>query len=728
MDVSAILDPLNDAQREAVTAPRGAALVLAGAGSGKTRVLVHRIAWLIQVESVSPYQLLAVTFTNKAAQEMRARIEELLSRIAGEQYPLGPMWVGTFHGLAHRMLRAHWREAALPQAFQILDSDDQLRLVKRVMKSLEIDEAQWPPRQIQGFINARKDEGVRPAHAASLSDPYAAQMVRMYEAYEAACQRAGLVDFAELLLRSFELLRDDIHLLDQYRRRFAHVLVDEFQDTNTLQYAWLRQIAGTQGKLFVVGDDDQSIYGWRGARIENIQRFNKDFAGADVYRLEQNYRSTGNILAAANALIAHNAGRLGKELWTEGGEGDPIFVYSAFNDLDEARYVVDRIQQHVLNSGARRDCAVLYRSNAQSRVLEEALLAVGMPYRVYGGLRFFERAEIKDALAYLRLIASRDDDASFERVVNTPTRGIGDRSLEVVRGRARTRNVPLWNAAREVIVEGLLPARAATALRAFVGLIEELASSIAHLQLWEQIDAVVRRSGLIEHFRKEKGEKGEARIENLEELGNAARQFAYNADSGLGPLAAFLSHAALEAGEGQGDAWEDTVQLMSLHSAKGLEFPLVFICGAEEGLFPHQMSMNDPSRLEEERRLCYVGITRAREQLYITHAESRRLHGQEIFPKPSRFLNEIPAALLREVRPRATVMRTQYGGAAPRPEPRIEEPAAGLRLGQRVRHAKFGEGVIVNCEGNGAQARVQVNFKNDGSKWLMLAYANLEIL
>ena len=722
MDVSRLIDPLNDAQREAVCAPQGPLLILAGAGSGKTRVLTHRIAWLMEVEHATPFSILAVTFTNKAAAEMRGRIETLLQR------PAGGMWVGTFHGLAHRLLRAHWSEARLPQTFQILDSDDQYRTLRRVLKALDLDEAKWPPRQAQWFINARKDEGVRAQHIDDRGDPYARQMIRIYQAYEALCERSGLVDFAELLLRAHELWLKQPQVLAHYQNRFQHILVDEFQDTNAIQYAWLRMLASAHGRMFAVGDDDQSIYGWRGARIENIQQFARDFTGTRTLRLEQNYRSTGTILKAANALIANNSGRLGKNLWTDAADGEPILRYAAFNDLDEARFVVERIRQWVAKGGQRAEAAILYRSNAQSRNFEEALLQVGMPYRVYGGLRFFERAEIKDALAYLRLIANRDDDASFERVVNMPTRGIGDTTLETLRMQARSQQIPLWRAAVALTSTTGLSARAASALAAFLSLIETLARDTANLELHEQTEHVVQLSGLLDHHRKDKGEKGQARVENLEELSSAARQFNYEQEEGLDPLSAFLSHAALEAGEGQGTAWDDCVQLMTLHSAKGLEFPLVFLCGMEEGLFPHRLSIEEDRRLEEERRLCYVGLTRAKRQLYVTHAERRRLHGTDTYPSPSRFVNEIPADLMREVRLHGTAAAAAPVSSAQEFAPAADKQAmrSGLRLGQHVRHATFGEGVIMNYEGRGEQARVQVSFARAGSKWLMVAYANLQ--
>ncbi|MGD2111932.1 MAG: DNA helicase II, partial [Gammaproteobacteria bacterium] len=646
MDVSRILEPLNEHQRESVCASPEPLLVLAGAGSGKTRVLVHRIAWLIDVEGLSPYSILAVTFTNKAAGEMRGRIEQLI------EVPAAGMWVGTFHGLAHRLLRRHWQEAGLPQGFQILDSQDQQRLIKRVLKSMDLDEARWPPRQLQWFINSCKDEGRRPAHIECRNDPHQQHQVKIYTAYEELCQRAGLVDFAELLLRSHELWLRQPELLEHYRQRFRHILVDEFQDTNTIQYAWLRLLAGSAPCITVVGDDDQSIYGWRGARVENIQRFGKDFPGTRVKRLEQNYRSTGAILKAANAVIANNAERLGKQLWTADDEGAKLQLYIAYNEQDEARYVCERIQGWVEQGERRSEVGVLYRSNAQSRVFEECLIQQGIPYRVYGGLRFFERAEIKDALAYLRIASNRDDDASFERVVNHPPRGIGERTLEVVRQTARGEGLSLWQAAEAVVGERRVPPRAVHALLGFLDLVKALAGDIGTLALGEQVEHVLHPSGLLEHFAKDRGEKGETRLENLRELVNAAREYQVDPEAELDPLSEFLAHAALEAGEGQADAWEDCVQLMTLHSAKGLEFPLIFLCGMEEGLFPHQRSVDEPGRLEEERRLCYVGITRARRQVVLTCAERRRLYGSETCCLPSRFISEIPDEFIEEVRPR----------------------------------------------------------------------------
>jgi len=727
MDVSHILDGLNNAQREAVTAAPGPMLVLAGAGSGKTRVLVHRMAWMIEVEGVSPFSLMAVTFTNKASKEMRGRVEQLQG-----SSPHG-MWVGTFHGIAHRLLRAHWKEADLPQQFQILDSDDQYRMIRRVLKGLELDEARWVPRQIQGFINARKDEGQRPQHVDAGSDPIRQQLVSIYAAYEAACKRAGVIDFAELLLRSLELVRDNDELRNHYRNRFQHILVDEFQDTNTIQYAWIRLLSadkhGRGAQLFVVGDDDQAIYGWRGAKVENILTFQHDFPNSLVVRLEQNYRSTGNILNAANGLIAHNEDRMGKSLWTDGVDGNLIQLYAAFNEHDEARYIIDRITEHVSNGNPRADIAILYRSNVQSRVFEEKLMQQGIPYRVYGGLRFFERAEIRDALNYLRLVNNRNDDPSFERVVNQPTRGIGNKTLDAVRNTARLADISMWQASLQLIENGDLTARAQNALEGFLKLIIQLNEDTKPLELFEQTEHIIHASGLIDHYAKEKGEKAEARVENLQELVSAAKGFEFEPEDGeeMEPLTAFLTHAALEAGEGQADAWEDCIQLMTLHSAKGLEFPLVFMCGMEEGLFPHQRSAEEEGRLQEERRLCYVGITRAREQLVLSYAEHRRLYGKEIYPMPSSFISQIPAQYIDEIRPKAQASSysNNYRTASNVTKSALGNET-GFSLGQRVLHQKFGEGIVLNYEGQGKSARVEVNFDQAGSKWLVLNYANLQ--
>ena len=714
MNPERLLSSLNAAQKRAVTSDAPQTLVLAGAGSGKTRVLVHRIAWCLETGLAAPSGILAVTFTNKAAAEMRGRIEALLQR------PVGGMWVGTFHSIAHRLLRAHWREAKLPEHFQIMDSDDQQRVIRRAIRALNLDEDSWPAKDVQWFINARKDEGLRPEHIDVEGDPGLRTQVEIYREYEAAAARAGLVDFAELLLRAYELWRDTPALLAHYRARFFHVLVDEFQDTNAIQYAWLRLLAGDDGNFFAVGDDDQSIYSWRGAQVENMQRFRKDYPRHALVRLEQNYRSTGNILDAANALIAQNTSRLGKNLWTEGKRGDPIALYAAYNDLDEARFCVDGIRSWHQGGGRYDDCAILYRISAQSRVLEDALRQAELPYRVHGGFRFYERAEIKDALAYLRLAANRADDGAFERIVNVPTRGVGQRSLEDVRQVARGERVSLWEAARRLVTTKELGARAVNALKAFLDLIDRLAAEIAERPLDQVIDAAVARSGLVEHYKKEKGDRGLDRIENLEELVTAARDFTPDPDAPEIPLlSAFLSHAALEAGEGQAAADEDSVQLMTLHSAKGLEFPKVFLVGLEEGLFPHQRSSEDLARIEEERRLCYVGMTRAMQQLTLSYAESRRLHGADYYPQPSRFLREIPSEFIAAVRLGG---RLATGAARARVE---DDAGTGFKLGQRVVHRTFGEGVVLQFEGRGAHARVQVNFPGAGTKWLVAAYAGL---
>ncbi|CAD5107147.1 DNA helicase II [Zestomonas carbonaria] len=723
-DPELLLASLNDAQCRAVAAPLGRQLVLAGAGSGKTRVLVHRIAFLIQIEKASPHSILSVTFTNKAASEMRHRIEQLLG-----DNPQG-MWVGTFHGLAHRLLRAHWQEAGLSQNFQILDSDDQQRLVKRVIRDLGLDEQRWPARQAQWFINGQKDEGIRPQNIQASGDLFLATMRSIYEAYEAACARTGVIDFSELLLRALDLWRDHPGLLEHYRRRFRHILVDEFQDTNAVQYAWLRLLAQGGDSLMVVGDDDQSIYGWRGAKIENIQQFSSDFPDCELIRLEQNYRSTAGILKAANALIANNQGRLGKELWTEDGDGEPIALYAAFNEHDEARYVVESIESALKKGLARREIAILYRSNAQSRVLEEALLREQIPYRIYGGQRFFERAEIKNAVAYLRLLDGRDNDAALERIINVPPRGIGEKTVETLRELARQQGLSLWAALHQAVGAKLVSGRAASALNAFVELVDELALRVETMPLHLMTQTVIERSGLLTYHREEKGEKGQARVENLEELVSAARAFENEEnEEGLTPLQAFLGHASLEAGDTQAGPEEDCVQMMTLHSAKGLEFPMVFLVGMEEGLFPHKMSLEEPGRLEEERRLAYVGVTRAMQHLVISYAETRRLYGSETYNKVSRFVREIPSSLVQEVRLSNSVSRP-LGNTARNANlfANAAVPDTGFNLGQAVRHALFGEGVILNFEGSGAHARVQVKFENEGAKWLMLAYAKLEPL
>ncbi len=723
MDPSLLLDGLNDKQREAVAAPLENLLVLAGAGSGKTRVLVHRIAWLMSVEQASPFSIMSVTFTNKAAAEMRGRIEELMMGSASG------MWNGTFHGICHRILRAHYLDAKLPEDFQIIDSDDQQRLLKRLIKAQNLDEKQWPARQVAWWINGKKDEGLRPAHIDAYHDPVTKTYLQLYTAYQEACDRAGLVDFAEILLRAHELLRDNKFVREHYQARFKHILVDEFQDTNNIQYAWLRMMAGPECHVMIVGDDDQSIYGWRGAKVENIEKFTREFPSVTTIRLEQNYRSTKTILEASNTLIANNTERMGKELWTDGVVGEPISVYSAYNELDEARFAVNKIKEWQDKGGALNDAAMLYRNNAQSRVLEEALIQAGLPYRIYGGMRFFERQEIKDALAYMRLMANRNDDAAFERVVNTPTRGLGDKTLETIRRAARDRGCTMWEASVAMLYEQVLAGRAAGALGRFIELITALEDDTLEMPLHEQTDHVIKYSGLFAMYEQEKGEKSKARIENLEELVTATRQFEKPEEAEeMSLLTAFLTHAALEAGEGQADEFEDAVQLMTLHSAKGLEFPLVFMVGVEEGMFPSQMSVEEAGRLEEERRLCYVGMTRAMQKLYITYAEMRRLYGQDKYHKPSRFIRELPETCLDEVRMKAQVSRPASSGRFSQTAVKENFNETGFSLGSRVMHPKFGEGTIINFEGSGPQSRVQIAFNGEGIKWLVTAYARLEKL
>jgi DNA helicase-2/ATP-dependent DNA helicase PcrA len=710
------LELLNPEQLAAVTLPDEHALILAGAGSGKTRVLTTRIAWLIKGGRVTPAGVLAVTFTNKAAREMLTRLTAML--------PINPrgMWMGTFHGLANRMLRAHHREAGLPQAFQILDSQDQLALVKRLAKGLNIDEERFPPRELAWFINGNKEDGVR-ASEVEVTDENSRRMAEFYAAYDEQCQREGVVDFPELLLRSYELLKRNEILREHYARRFRHILVDEFQDTNRLQYRWLK-LFSNQNCFFCVGDDDQSIYTFRGANVGNMADFQREFRVQHVVRLEQNYRSHGNILDAANALIANNRNRLGKNLWTSAGPGEPIRVFEGESDGDEARWLVEEVQALAREGERLSQMAVLYRSNAQSRVIEHALFSRGISYRVYGGLRFFERAEIKHALAYLRLAALPDDDNAFLRVVNFPPRGIGARTLEQLQESARHKASSLFAAA-----EGKVSA--------FTSMIETLRAETQGLPLKELVAVVVAKSGLIEHYRGER--EGADRVANLEELVNAAAAFSeeereIESGEAADPLTAFLTHAALEAGEHQAGDGQDALQMMTVHSAKGLEFDVVFLSGLEEGLFPHEQSAMERDGLEEERRLAYVAITRARKRLYLSHAQTRMLHGQTRYNVPSRFLEEIPQQLLKWLTPRfsrqkafapdfSRQTKTTIGTV---PSAMKSRDVGGFRIGQNVTHAKFGPGVIVDLEGHGADVRVQVNFKNHGLKLLALSVAKLQ--
>ena len=724
--MSALLAHLNPPQLAAVTLPAEHALILAGAGSGKTRVLTTRIAWLLSTGQVGPQGILAVTFTNKAAREMQARLAALL--------PINTrgMWIGTFHGLCNRFLRAHHREAGLPAQFQILDSADQLAAIKRLLKNLNVDDQKYPPRELMHFINAHKEQGIRAAQAEAY-DHFTSRRVELYTEYEAQCRREGVVDFAELLLRSYELLLRNEPLCRHYQARFRHILVDEFQDTNRLQYSWLKLLAGrgsvapeNEGAcLFAVGDDDQSIYAFRGAEIGNMRDLQREFELPRVIRLEQNYRSHGNILDAANALIQQNRGRLGKNLWTDAGAGEPIRVFEAYSDADEARAIVDEVAELVRDGVSRDQIAVLYRSNAQSRVLEHQLFTQAVPYRVHGGLRFFDRQEIKHALAYLRLIANPDDDTAFARVLNFPTRGIGSRSVEALQVAAGQANCSLYNAAAS------LAGKAGTAVTRFIRLIETLRGETSDLPLPELIEHVLEKSGLRQHYLADR--EGQDRLENLGELINAATGFLREesepivdgeAAQASGPLVSFLAHASLEAGEHQAGQGEEAVQLMTVHAAKGLEFDVVFISGLEQGLFPHENAAQERDGIEEERRLLYVAVTRARRRLYLSHAQTRLLHGQTRYCLPSAFLDELPANLLRRIR--------RGGGFAAPPSARQNAGAgwqtaasAGLRIGQSVRHVRFGVGVIVSTQGSGPEARVQVNFGTAGMKWLALEYARL---
>ena len=716
MDVSNILNNLNDAQREAVTSESSNLLVLAGAGSGKTRVIAHRVAWLMRALSSSPQSILTMTFTNKAANEMRGRIEAISDQ------NLGDFWCGTFHGIAHRLLRRHWEDAGLRREFAILDAEDQLRVIKRVSKSIGVDENKWPARQAQWYINKEKDECRRSNQAAQGDDFFVEQMTKIYTAYEQICSRESLVDFGELLLRSHALLSSNKSLLSHYQKRFEHILVDEFQDTNEVQYLLLKLLRGEDGNITVVGDDDQSIYGWRGAKSGNIKRFTQDFSSTKTVKLEQNYRSTQTILTASNSVIKNNPDRLGKELWTGKDKGEKISIYAAYNETDEANYVVGSIKTWFSQGGNLNDVAILYRSNAQSRALEEAILREALPYRIYGGLRFYERAEIKNGMAYLRLLYGRDDDAAFERVVNTPPRGIGAKTLQIIRGKARDSQCSMWKASTLLLEESKFSPKARESIEGFMLAFEKLENEVADLSLKDLVDHTLKSSGLIEYHMKEPGEKGKTRVENLAELVSAAGEFLPQDEEEDPLLKKFIDHAALDAGEGQAEEHESAVQLMTLHSAKGLEFLLVFITGFEEGLFPHRLSLEDPAELAEERRLCYVGMTRAMEKLHIVRAEMRSLHGMEAFNPESRFLREIPEELTEEVRVGGNIDRRP---GKRRSEKSGEVPNTNFELGQRVSHKTFGEGVILNYEGEGPNARVEVNFGPNKTKWLMVSYAKL---
>jgi DNA helicase-2/ATP-dependent DNA helicase PcrA len=714
MNQTNLLANLNEQQKKVVAAPLCHLAVIAGAGSGKTRVLVHRIAWLIENHQVSASNILAVTFTNKAAAELRSRVEQLTN------LPARNMWLGTFHGIAHRFLRLHWLKAGLPETFQILDSDDQFRIIKKIHQALNLDEDKWPANQSQWYINNKKDEGLR-ANQISVESHFDSILTNVYRTYEEQCERSGLVDFAELLLRSYETLSNDQVLLEHYQNRFGHILVDEFQDTNFIQYSWLKLLAGTNSKITIVGDDDQSIYSWRGAQIENIFRFNKDF-NAEIIRLEQNYRSTKFILSASNAVIAKNSSRLGKSLWTEGEEGDPISLYMAFNEFDEARFIVSQVKLWRQNGSNLKQLAVLYRSNAQSRILEEELLAANIPYRIYGGVKFFERAEIKDALAYLRLISNQHDDGAFERVVNMPPRGIGNTTLSNLREYAKDQHLTLWQASEALINKGAISSRARHALFNFLELINTFQQKMQDLPLALQTKQMLEQSGLYAHYSKDQADKAQSKLENLQELIEVTERYKKDDAFSIPPLQAFLSYVALESGENQVEEHEDGIQLMTLHAAKGLEFDTVFLAGMEEGLFPHKMSVQEQGRLEEERRLCYVGMTRARKKLYLTYAESRRVNGLQTPRSLSRFVNDIPASLVQEIRLRTNVMRPveiQTFSSS-------QVPGIDYQLGERVRHRIYGEGIVLNYEGRGSNVHIQVKFKTVGTKWLAADLAKLE--
>ena len=722
MDVSNILNELNDRQRDAVTSEAPSLLVLAGAGSGKTRVLVHRVAWIVEAMQSNPNSVMAVTFTNKAANEMKSRIQELL------QSPLADLWCGTFHGLAHRTLKRFYKEANLISTFTVLDAEDQLRVIKRICKDNNLEESSWPAKQIQWQINSWKDAGKRPKNVDDSKDFYAETVKKIYSQYDEICKKDSLVDFAELLLKSYELLKSNKKVRDFFHRRFRHILIDEFQDTNVIQYAWLNEVASKEASITAVGDDDQSIYGWRGAKVGHLEDFKTKHKQNATIRLEQNYRSTSIILNAANALIENNQARLGKNLWTESNEGEQITLYQAFNEQDEARFVAEIIKSWMDGGELFSDSAVIYRSNAQSRAIEEALLRANIPYRIYGGLRFYDRLEIKNAISYLRIIFNPHDNPAFERSVANPTRGVGAKTLAKIRSLANKHNISYVQASSKMIDENLISGRGANGLKKFLEIILGLCGKIDDISLSEIVGSILEQSGLIQFHEKEPGEKGKTRKENLEELLSAAKNFemSFSDDKTNREITEqFLSNVSLDAGDRQADEFDDAVQLMTLHSAKGLEFPLVFMTGLEETLFPHGRSMESPDQLEEERRLCYVGITRAMKKLYLTYAESRRLHGNDIFNPPSRFIKEIPSECIMEIRPKASVTMPYSRNES---KPMDFEDQIGIALGQKVQHPKFGQGIVLNYEGAGESARVQVNFESAGTKWLVLSFANLEVI
>ena len=724
MDVSHILDKLNDDQRNAVTSEKQHLLVLAGAGSGKTRVLVHKIAWQVEAIGINPSAIMAVTFTNKAANEMRSRIESLLKA------PMLDSWVGTFHGLSHKLLKRFHNEAGLSSGFTIIDSDDQLRIIKRISKEIGLDEATWPARQSQWQINNWKDDGLRSKNIKVDGDFYTETVNKIYKEYEDISQRDHLVDFGELLLKSYETLINSKAVKTFFQTRFKSVLIDEFQDTNTIQYKWLQEIASDKSYVTAVGDDDQSIYGWRGAKVEHVNSFSEDFKNTEVVRLEQNYRSTNVILNAANALIGNNKERLGKNLWTEKIDGEQIILYQAYNEQDEARFIADILNDWMNKGGAYSEAAVLYRSNAQSRAIEEALLRVSIPYRIYGGLRFYERLEIKNAIAYLKIIFNNNDNPSFERSISNPTRGVGEKTLAKIRNTAKKYNISYIKASAKLLDEGSISGRGGAGLKDYLEFVAGCNTFIQENLLSELMELIIKETGLYAYHAKEPGEKGKTRTENLEELITATKNFEQSVTdkkSNKEIAENYLDIISLDSGDRQASEHDDAAQLMTMHSAKGLEFKLVLLTGLEESLFPHGRSMESVSQLEEERRLCYVAITRAMEKLYITHAESRRLHGTDTFNPPSRFLREIPKDLIDEIRPRAQT-NIPYNRKDFEETKNEFEEEIGISLGQKVHHKKFGEGIVLNYEGSSDSARVQVNFDNYGTKWLVMAYANLKKL
>jgi len=721
MNLSEIIEGLNDKQHQSVTLDdQKNALILAGAGSGKTRVLTHRIAYLVTQKNIHIDAILAVTFTNKAAKEMRERLSMLLRR------PIMSMWVGTFHGLAHRLLRTHYVQANLTQQFQILDQQDQFRIIKRLMKENNIDEAKFPVRKIQWFINQQKDEGIHPADIDAGYNYFIKQGIKVFEIYEDHCKANDLIDFAELLVRSYELLKNNVELLSHYQNRFKHVLVDEFQDTNTVQYQWIKLLSTNDNQVFCVGDDDQSIYGWRGAKIENIQKLEIDFNPIQTIRLEQNYRSTGNILGASNALIANNSNRLGKSLWTDSGAGDPIDVFEARTETDEADFVVSSIQKLLDEGASPNECAILYRSNAQSRAFEERLIKYNVPYIIYGGLRFFERSEIKDALCYLRLMENTEDSVAFERVVNFPTRGIGNATVEKVREFATNNHTSLFQAA--ITIVPTLPTRASNALSGFIQLIEQMSDDAKHLDLSEKVALLIKESGLIHHYSNDKTDKAGSKKENLEELIAAAKQYNHEQDSEMNEVMGFISLASLDSSGDTSAPEHQNVQLMTIHSAKGLEFPYVFLTGMEEDLFPSRQSKDEPHLMDEERRLCYVGMTRAMKKLTLSFAIKRFLHGQSLYAYPSRFLDEIPSEYLNSIKQKFGATAQNYKDDDIFNQDIEPEGQGQLSIGVTVKHAKFGFGTVLNFEGDGDSARIQIKFKKAGTKWLISSYANLEFV